>query len=59
MKGCDGRMQRFTLFYVNVCYLENPVTCAKKSICPRYQTHPYTEGKVLTGFKKAKFYFSF
>ena len=51
MKGRDGRMQRITLFYINVRYLENPVISAKKSICPCYQTHHYTEGKVITGFK--------
>ena len=27
------------------------MTCAKKSIRPWSQTHHYTEGKVITGFK--------
>ena len=59
MKGCDGRTQSITFFYVNVRYLENPVTCAKKSICPWYQTHHYTEGKVITGLRKQNSIFRF
>ena len=47
--------ENYTFFYVNVRYLENSVTCAKKSICPWYQTHHYT----LLALRKQNFIFHF